>query len=252
MRRSFLWPLACVIACGGSADPAKSPEAAPAPKAEESTDTSAPSEETEKSEEREAVQVPTACADGGTNPCLMPRAFVKRLCAGTHPELALYFFAKNSPWTRIYVAVRQMEPFNGLGGPSSDKNLEFEEELLVLTEHSPNLGGMTVSGVGKSYDVLRWDGTCATLQESEIRTHRPGAPKHANVEWKRLNDDIRDALSTDEKVASLAEERRKECKGVTMGAVSDKCEKADKALRTRIVKVIRDGLQVPMPSRVPE
>ena len=134
-----------------------------------------------------------------------------------------------------------------MGGPSSDQNLVFDEELLVLSENTPNLGGMTVSGVGNSYDVLRWDGTCATLQASEVRRQRPPSPKHAGIQWNRLDEEVRNALSADGKIAEFAKQRRLECKGVTMGAVSDKCEKADSALRSRVVVAIREGLRVPVP-----
>jgi hypothetical protein len=251
MRWSSAILLVCLAGCGGAPAPASTPAQEPSKAVPEAPSTEPASPSTEPAAEEESVELPTACANDSKSPCVMPRAFVKRLCAGAHPELALYFFAKDSPWTRMYVSARQVEPFNGMGGPSSDKNLEFDEELLVLSENTPNLGGMTVSGVGNSYDVLRWDGTCATLQAGEVRALRPPSPKHANIDWKRLDENVRDALSADDKIAELSKQRRKECKGVTMGVVSDKCEKADVALRSRVVKAIRDGFPVPRPSRLP-
>lgn len=251
MRWSSPILLVCLAGCGAAPTPASTPAEEPSKATAETPSTEPEAPSTEPATEEESVALPTACANDSQSPCVMPRAFVKRLCAGAHPELALYLFAKDSPWTRMYVSARQVEPFNGLGGPSSDKNLEFDEELLVLSENSPNLGGMTVSGVGNSYDVLRWDGTCATLQAGEVRAHRPPSPKHADIDWKRLDEDVRNALSADEKIADLSKLRRKECKGVTMGVVSDKCEKADMALRARVVKAIRDGFPVPRPSRLP-
>ena len=205
----------------------------------------------EATQTEQPLTIPTECAEPGQVPCVMPRRFVEKLCAGSYPELALYFFSQSSPWTRLYVAVRQAEPFNGMGGPSSDQNLQFEEELLVLSRHKANLGGMSVSGVGDSYDVLRWDGTCATLQEAEVRTQRPPSPKYAMVEWKRINDDIRDVLQSDGEISKQVEQRRKECKGVTMGVVSDKCAKATTRLQQRIVEVVRAGTQLPKPSKLP-
>jgi hypothetical protein len=253
MRTSVIILIASVaVGCAGSAPKTANDEAAPKPKVEAPTEAEPPKEAADVEEEPKAVELPTECADGSSDPCLMPRAFVKRLCAEAYPELALYFFSKDSPWTRIYLSARTVEPFNGLGGPSSDKNLVFDEELLVLAERSPDLGGMSVSGVGKSYDVLRWDGTCATLQAGEVRFQRPPAPKHANVEWRRLDIEVRNAFRADEKIAKLAKTRRNECKGVTMGAVSAKCEKADKALRERVVSVIRNGFNVPKPSTLPK
>ncbi|HNS99057.1 MAG TPA: hypothetical protein PLJ27_08960 [Polyangiaceae bacterium] len=250
MRELLMIAAMALVGCGSAPSPSKAP-------ASKASETPAPTNEKaevptpETAEESPHVDVPTSCDQGVDKPCVMPRAFVKQLCAGAFPELALFFFAKGTPWTRVYVAVRQAEPFNGLGGPSSDKNLEFDEELLVLSENTPNLGGMSVSGVGNSYDVLRWDGTCATLQAGEVRLQRPPQPKHADVDWKRLDEEVRDALSADGTIADLAHRRRQECKGVTMGVVSDKCEKADTALRARVVKLIREGFALPRPSRVP-
>lgn len=181
----------------------------------------------------------------------MPKTFVKRLCAGAYPDLALLFFRQGSPWTRAYVAIREAEPFNGLSGPSSDEKLLFDEELLILSERRPDLGGMTVSGVGSSYDLLRWDGTCVTLSAQEVRLQRPPKPGNADITWRRLEDSTQNALLEDEHIAKAATERHKECKGVTMGAVSAKCEKADRELKTAIVSAIRGGRAVPPPSKTP-
>lgn len=181
----------------------------------------------------------------------MPNSFAKRLCAAAFPELALMLFAKDSPWRRVYVSVRQADPFNGFGGPSSEEKLTFEEELLVLTERKPNLGGMSVSGVGASYDLLRWDGTCATLSAQEVTPRRPPKPKHALVPWRNLDESTQGALLKDDRVAKVAAERKKQCKGVTMGDVSDKCEKAEHALNDLVVEAVRGGVVVPMPSRLP-
>lgn len=253
MRRSVIILIGSLaVGCGGSAPKTANDEAVSKPKTEAQPEPEPSKEASNEESEPKTVELPTACAEGSSDPCLMPRSFVKRLCAETYPELALYFFSKDSPWTRIYLSARTVEPFNGLGGPSSDKNLEFDEELLVLAERSPDLGGMSVSGVGKSYDVLRWDGTCATLQAGEVRFQRPPAPKHANIEWRRLDMGVRDVFLADEKIAALEKERRQECKGVTMGAVSAKCEKADKALRERVVSMIRSGFNVPKPSTLPK
>ncbi len=255
MRSSPLVVLSCVIV-GCSTSPTLPKNASnevipketfpsepkPKPKAKTSTDDTT---------ETKTLELPTECADGSSDPCVMPESYVKRLCAEAYPELALYLFAKDSPWTRIYVSARKVEPFNGHGGPSSDKDLEFDEELLVLSTRDPNLGGMSVSGVEKSYDVLRWDGTCATLQAGEVRLHQPPQPKHAVVEWRHLDIEVRNALREDDKIKALAEKRRRECKGVTMGVVSAQCEKADTALKSRVVQVIRDGFQIPKPTTLP-
>lgn len=250
MRLAALSALFVVTACGGSAPPKAEP-----PKTETAAASATPAESASAAEEaapdkKEAVKIPDACAgDGGG--CTMPRPFVKRLCSGVYPDLALMFFAKGSPWRRAYVAVREAAAFNGLSGPSSDEKLVFEEELIVLSEKKVDTGGMQVSGAGASYDTLRWDGTCATLSAEEVRFQAPPKPKHAPIPWRSLADATQNALLANEDVSKVATERRKECKGATTGNVTDKCEKADRKLNDLVVQAVRAGTTVPKPEKLP-
>jgi hypothetical protein len=50
----------------------------------------------------------------------------------------------------------------------------------------------------------------------------------------------------------VAADRKKECKGVTMGEVSAKCEKADRALNDLVVEAVRGGVTLPMPAKLPK
>jgi len=239
-----------VTACGGSsapkAEPPKSEPAASSAPAE----SAAPAAEPAAAEDTGKKKIPEACS-GDSGACTMPGPFVRRLCAGVYPELALMFFAKGSPWRRAYVAVKEVASFNGLNGPSSEEKLTFEEELLVLSEKKADTGGMQVSGAGASYDCLRWDGTCATLSSEEVRFTAPPKPKHAVVPWRTLADPTQEALLKNDEVSKLATERRKECKGATVGTVSAKCEKVDKKLNDVIVDAVRGGTTVPQPAKVP-
>jgi len=235
--------------CGSSAPKAEAPKAeAPEPAAAPS---STPEAAEDAKAEEEAKKIPEACAGGDTSACVMPRAFVRQLCSGAYDELALMFFQKGSPWRRAYVAVREVAPFNGLNGPSSEEKLTFEEELLVLSENKVDTGGMQVSGAGSSYDLLRWDGTCVTLSAEEIRLKAPPKPKHATITWRTLEDATQNALLVHEPIAKVAAERKKECKGATMGTVTAKCEKADRQLISLIVQAVRTGTAVPLPAKVP-
>jgi hypothetical protein len=96
-----LFPL--LAACGGSAPPPPAaPETANAPApatAESATAAEAPAEDAAPK------KIPDACS-GDAGSCTMPAGFVKRLCSGVHPDLAIYLFAGGSPWRRAYVAVR--------------------------------------------------------------------------------------------------------------------------------------------------
>lgn len=249
MRHSVALTILFLAGCGSSTPPAETPppSSADAPAAESApaaADAAATAEEDPK-------KIPEACAGDSKDACQMPKGFVKRLCAGVYPELALMFFQKGSPWRRAYVSVKEAAPFNGLGGPSSEEKLTFDEELLVLVERKVDTGGMQVSGAGASYDVLRWDGTCATLSSEEVRLQAPPKPKHAAIPWRILEDPTQNALLANEALAKVAAERKKECKGATMGSVSAKCEKADKALNDLVVEAVRGGTTVPRPAKVP-
>jgi hypothetical protein len=247
MRHCIALTLLFVVGCGSSAPKAEAPKAAaPAP---ESPAKSAPDAAGEPKAEEDSKQIPAACAGDGA--CVMPRGFVKRLCSGAYPELALMLFQKGSPWRRAYVSVKEAAPFNGLNGPSSDEKLTFEEELLVLSENKVDTGGMQVSGAGSSFDLLRWDGTCVTLSAEEVRLAAPSKPKHATIGWRTLEDATQSALLQNEQVAKVVAERKKECKGATMGTVTAKCEKADRTLNDLVVEAVRGGTAVPKPAKVP-
>ncbi len=251
MRHLLPLPLMLALGCGSStpvaqepkSDPSAGPAAAPSAQA-------TPTKEEEPAAPAAAAKVPEACAgDGGG--CVMPRAFVQRLCAKTYPELALFFFQKGSAWRRAYVAVKEIAPFNGMGGPSAEEKLTFDEELLVLSEKKADTGGMQVSGAGATFDVLRWDGTCATISAEEVRLQAPPKPKHATIPWRILEDATQEALKKSEPLAAVVSERKKECKGATMGEVSAKCEKADRKLNELVVDAVRGGTTIPMPGKVP-
>jgi hypothetical protein len=252
MRTSVALPLLLLIlGCGGSSAPkAEEPSSAPAKTASTAESTATPADEP-AAEADDKVKIPEGCVDDNKAGCVMPGKFVRRLCAGVYPELALMFFSKGSPWRRAYVSVKEAAPFNGHNGPSSDEKLTFEEELLVLSEKKVDTGGMQVSGAGASYDVLRWDGTCATLSAEEVRLVAPPKPKHALITWRSLEDATQNALLQNEALAKVVSERKKECKGATMGTVTAKCEKADRMLNDVVVEAVRTGTAVPLPAKVP-
>lgn len=239
-------------ACGGS--PALTATAAPADAPHLASPVAAEAPSTNGSDDKgkaKAEGLPTACAPGGEPKlCTPPREFVKRLCGGYFPDVALVLFAKGSPWTRGYLS-RNVEAWNASGGASSRDKLEFDEEVLVLHHKVADTGGMQVSGSGGGYDVLRWDGTCASLASEELRLKVPPSAKNARLNWKALDLKTREALLAEEKIGKADDERRKECKGATMGEVSVKCLKADTRLGVVVVDFVRKGGAVPPPEKLP-
>ena len=234
-----------LASCGGAA-PAP-PPAPPAATAEAAAPTAAPVAEADQP----FTKLPDECAEKGKL-CLPPEAFVKRLCSTrVWPDVALAMHAKGTPWSRGYLRVKSAEAWYASGGVSSGDKMIFEEEFVLLARREANAGGMTVSGAGGAYDVLRWDGTCASLQDEEVSLTGSSTPKTAKVVWKSLDDKVRDALLADEKINKVFTARRKECKGATMGDVTKKCEELDDKLSAVVVEYVRRGGAVPAPPKLP-
>lgn len=181
--------------------------------------------------------------------CTVGKEFAKRLCQSTYVNVALAMFAKGTPWQRGYLT-RKTEAWNAEGGASVAGWVEFDEEVLVLNSRMPPKGGMVVSGTG-GYQTLRWDGSCVTLQSEEVTFKRPPAPKYPRIEWRWLEDGMRDALRKDPKVDEAYLAQRKECKGVTTGDVSKKCVTADQKLVDAIVSHVVNEGSLPMPTKLP-
>ena len=197
----------------------------------------------------ERVPLPTDCDPASPEGlCVPPLSFVKRLCRGLYPDVALKMFGKESPWTRRWLR-GDVEAWNASGGLSSTEKLVFDEEVLVMSRRVQNKGAMQVSGSGGGYDVLRWDGSCASLADGEITSRAPPRSKHAKIPWRNLGEPVRRALLADPKILERDEERRKQCKG--LGDVSKPCVKAEAQLTTAIVDYVRKGGAVPDPERAP-
>lgn len=246
--RSPAWISGLVVvlsACGAAGPPPETRPVAARPSNAAETSEQTPKEAPAEKALHEGL--PTACADsvaGGL--CTPPLSFVKRLCKAYSPDAALVLFAHGTPWTRGYLN-RNVEAWNASGGASSNERLEFDEEVILLYHRAANAGGIQVSGSGGGYDVLRWDGTCASLASDEITLKLPPKAKHAKIAWKSLDNTTREALLADEKIGNADSERRKECKGATMGEVSLKCVKADARLSVVIIEYIRKGGTIPPP-----
>jgi hypothetical protein len=246
--------VAAFLGCGPSTPAAKDPGSG-----EGETSTSATPADTSTAAAKDPTPAadapapfPTACQNPGEKICVMPPEFAKKLCNGFFPDVALYMFSPNSPWTRAYVNLKkETDAWNSRNGPASDAKLTYDEEVLIVSEQKPDLKGMTVSGAGASYDFLRWDGTCASLTAEEMTFNKPPKPKAPPIQWRATEDATKEALSKDEKFAKIVTDRRKECKGAASGDVTDKCEKADKLLNQSIVDSIRKGVEIPKPQKLP-
>ncbi|HZF55271.1 MAG TPA: hypothetical protein VE093_41760 [Polyangiaceae bacterium] len=230
----------------GSSQPVAQPAPKPTVDSESSKQKSAPSEPVEAKKE-----MPTTCTPDAAGLCVPPEDFVKRLCGGSYPDVALSMFGKGTPWTRGYLR-RTMDAWSASGGASSNEKVVYDEEVLLVLHRGPDTGGMQVSGAsGGSYEAFRWNGTCVSLSAEEVTTRLPPKAKHPRIPWKSLELKTREALEADEKVGAMVAEQRKECKGSTFGEPSPKCAKADEKLSGVIVNYIRNGGAVPTPESLP-
>lgn len=243
---------ACVLsaACGGG-KPAEAPVAESKP-ADAAADAATPAADGKGEPAAEAggagEAVPTKCFKAGAT-CSPDPKFVKRLCNGKFPSLGLYLFS-NPAWTRGYLT-RRTQAWNASGGASDSGWVEFDEEVLILYARVADAGGMQVSGAGGSYDALRWDGSCVTLQSEEVTMSKAPAPKYPAIDFRYLDDDTQEALRKDDKVNKAWQARRAECKGATSGDVSLKCVKADDALTKSVIGFVRGGGNIPEPKKLP-
>jgi hypothetical protein len=234
--------------CGGTKN-----EAIPQPSAPEGATAGAPAPAA-SSEPKEAAgsttgTIPTECAKKDGDLCLPDPGFIKRLCDGSFPDVALRLFAGGSPWTRAYLT-RDVDGWNAEGGAAARARLAFDEEMLILRRRSPPKGGIQV-GSGGGYLVLRVDGSCYTVDEIEVTQKKPPKPKSGPVTFRYLDEATQTALLKNARIESAYSKRRKECKGVTSGEVTKACEAADTELARAVPEEVRKGIELPKPARIP-
>lgn len=195
--------------------------------------------------------IPSECGDEATfgkdKLCVPAASYARKLCGGIYPEVALGMFAKGTPFTRVYLA-GDVDAWNASGGLTHRARLAFDEEVIVLAKHAPGgSGGIVMTGMQASFDVLRWDGTCVSVMEGELTTKKPPAPKPAPVPFSRLEETTRRALLASPKVKSTYDELGKQC-ATTEKA---KCTKAEQAFAKAVVEHVRSGGSLPTPARRP-
>jgi hypothetical protein len=197
--------------------------------------------------------LPTSCDEATIGKdgklCVPAATYAKKLCGGIYPEVALGLFAKGTPFSRVYLA-GDVDAWNASGGLTHRAHLVFDEEVIVLAKHAPggSSGGIVMTGMQASFDVLRWDGTCVSVMEGELTTKRPPSPKPATVPFSRLEETTRRALLASPKVKTTQSELGKIC---ATGDDKKKCEKAEQAFTRAVVDVVRSGAPLPTPARRP-
>lgn len=127
--------------------------------------------------------------------CSLDVAAVREICKSGSPSRAARAFggarALSRAWlrgdARVWSSVR--------GARTSVSTALLDEEVLVLAEASAR-GSVVVSGAAVSYEVLRWNGTCATLEGGELTLKAPRAPRRP-VDFDALDGATRAWLAGD-------------------------------------------------------
>jgi hypothetical protein len=196
-------------------------------------------------------KLPQRCAKGKKyrNECVPPPGWVKRLCEDVYPDVALHMFRPGTPWKRLYMTARA-EPFNASGGASllGDK-LEPGEEVIALKRRDGEEGVQV--GDTSGYDVLRLNGSCATIHDGDFTVKKPASVVYSKLEWRSIGLPIRNALEASPDVGAAYKARRKACKGQNLGIVGADCERNDRALAEEVVRYVLAGKELPPPSKLP-
>lgn len=191
-----------------------------------------------------STPLPT-CVKDKDGTCFPSLEYVKRLCSGSYPDVALSLFAKDSPWGRGYIS-HDTFSWNTFGARTSRAKVSEGEEIVLLRKHDAQ-GGIIVTGSAVTYDALRWDGSCVSVDTSEFSTKKPAGSKRMPLAWDKLEDATKQSLRGSPKVAAMLTRLEKDC----AGSDKAKCDRADAALSGAIVEQVRSGMPLPVPSRHP-
>lgn len=255
MRVISLSLLVALTGCGSAAAPPAAPSAPVDPKPVAATTESAPEVAASESPAPAVAttrEVPAACANKGD--CFPPSAFVDAVCKRKFSDLPLYVFAGKMPWKHLYVKAEYVEPVNPYGGEQSEAWMQFGEEVVLLRKRAPGSnGGKGLQMSGPSdVDVLRWDGTCATIREEMLVAYVPAPMKSPRVIWKYLDQGSQDALLKNEVVARSREAEKKSCRDSSPTHPTPVCDKAMQKLTDAIALAVHQNIALPGTGSLPE
>jgi hypothetical protein len=124
---------------------------------------------------------------------------------------------------------------------------------VVLLRHRPYVPrGPIVDAGPDNYDVLRFDGTCATLAEDEFRVHGPRQPRYAPLVWRHLDAHVREAFSEHKRVQHAQRDQSRQCRGMYIGGGNADCQLASQKLARAIVLALAHGVDLPRPAKLPD
>jgi hypothetical protein len=135
----------------------------------------APAAEPEaKSPSRNADEILASCVADGKKKCVLAQADASELCRSMTPSAALHVFASNKKM-RVGYLTRDMEAWSTDHARQTKSRARFDEEVMVLATRSSK-SSVVVQGAAVTYEVLRWDGSCASLMGDELTFRRAPRP----------------------------------------------------------------------------
>ena len=240
----------CIVACGAAPPATTQPPRALTPVVAAEPAPPAASSPPAPEEPEPPRQLPTTCASTeGANGCMLPGEFVDRLCRRPFVDATLALFQRSAPWTRAYLRGKVDAWY--VGGRSARASLAFDEEVLLLRFHGPGRGSMVVEGSSGTYDVLRWDGRCYTLDSDEITTTRPPQARTARLQWDRIGATMQEAVLKSDDVKRAFDRRARACKSASRDDPPPACDAADTTLGIAVANHVRTVGGLPAPDVLP-
>jgi hypothetical protein len=176
---------------------------------------------------------------------------VDAVCRRKYPNLPPLLFAGRMPWKRLYVKAEWVEPVNPHGGEQSEAWMQFGEEVLLLRERAPSAKSVVVTGPA-DVDVLRWDGTCATVRRELLVDYVPGPMQSPRIIWKYLATELQEALLAHAVVSRARDVEKKACRDSSVSHPTPACDRAMRALTDAIVLAVRQNTALPTVEALPQ
>jgi hypothetical protein len=260
MSKKQMWAVALgvgalVTGCGAAPPPPPVPPAA-APQVQPSEAPAAAAASTIQATESEEPalaktrDVPQKCDDAKN--CYLPGAFVEAVCKKKYPDLPLTLFAGRMPWQHLYVKAEYVEPVNPHGGEQNEMWMKFGEEVVVLRKRAPASGKSVQTSGPSDVDVLRWDGTCATIREEMLVSYVPAPMQSPRIIFKYLDGALQEALLKNQVVARARDGEKKSCRDSSAKHPTPACEKAMQKLTDAIALAVHQNVALPNAGNVPE
>ncbi len=159
---------------------------------------------------RDLDEVLSTChVDAKTKRCEVTPEDAEEICRAMTPTAALRVFIGKKKLRQGYLT-RDMEVWSTTRAHATKSRARFDEEVIVLSQRRAK-SSVVVSGGAVTYEVLRWDGTCASLMGDEITFKRAPTPVRP-VELDRLYLPVQTKLLDDATIHAAVDRASAACR----------------------------------------